>query len=106
MDTKGNKAQGRSKRTARGAGREKDPSQKARESSQSTGEAGAESSPSEDTTGIRLMDDLETKFLTHEAVCAERWKETILRIKRIEAILIGSAGAIILLLINIAFRGH
>lgn len=36
---------------------------------------------------------------THEAVCAERWKETILRIKRIEHILIGQAAAIILLLL-------
>ena len=27
---------------------------------------------------------------THEAVCAERWKETILRIKRIETIMIGT----------------
>jgi len=52
------------------------------------------------------MDSLETKFTTHEAVCSERWRETILRIKRIEAILIGSAGAIILLLINIAFMKH
>jgi len=52
------------------------------------------------------MDSLDTRFATHEAVCAERWKETILRIKRIEAILIGSAGAIILLLINIALKSH
>ena len=52
------------------------------------------------------MDDLETKFVTHEAVCAERWKETILRIKRIEAILIGSAGAIILLLLGIVTKSH
>jgi hypothetical protein len=29
---------------------------------------------------------------THEAVCAERWKETILRIRRLEHILIGGAG--------------
>jgi len=36
---------------------------------------------------------------THEAVCSERWKETILRIKRIEHILIGQAAAIILLLL-------
>jgi hypothetical protein len=47
------------------------------------------------------MDDLETKFVTHEAVCAERWKETILRIKRIESIGIACAGAIILLLIHL-----
>ena len=50
------------------------------------------------------MEDLEKKFMTHEAVCAERWTETITRIKRIEAILIGSAGAIILLLLNIVVK--
>ncbi len=38
---------------------------------------------------------------THEAVCAERWKETILRIKRIEHVLIGTAGTIIILLLGI-----
>ena len=36
---------------------------------------------------------------THEAVCAERWKETILRIKRLEHILIGQAAALIVLLV-------
>ena len=42
---------------------------------------------------------------THEAVCAERWKETILRIKRIEHIMIGTAGTIILLLVGIIVSG-
>ena len=42
---------------------------------------------------------------THEAVCAERWKETILRIKRIEHVLIGTAGTIIVLLIGIIVNG-
>jgi hypothetical protein len=42
---------------------------------------------------------------THEAVCAERWKETILRIKRIEAIMIGTAGTTILLLAGILANG-
>jgi hypothetical protein len=41
---------------------------------------------------------------THEAVCAERWKETILRIKRIEHIMIGTAGTIIILLIGLLVR--
>lgn len=36
---------------------------------------------------------------THEAVCSERWKETILRIKRLEHILIGQAAAVILMLL-------
>ena len=41
---------------------------------------------------------------THEAVCAERWKETILRIKRIEHIMIGTAGTIIVLLIGLIVK--
>jgi len=39
-----------------------------------------------------------------EVQLEERWKETILRIKRIEAILIGVAGTIIVLLANIVWR--
>ena len=42
---------------------------------------------------------------THEAVCAERWRETILRIKRIEAIMIGTAGTTIVLLLGIIVSG-
>ena len=42
---------------------------------------------------------------THAAVCAERFKETILRIKRIEHIMIGTAGATILLLLSVVMRG-
>jgi hypothetical protein len=42
--------------------------------------------------------NLETRLSVHEAVCAERWTETILRIKRLEAILIACAGGIILTL--------
>ena len=48
--------------------------------------------------------DLEAKFMTHEAVCSERWKETILRIKRIESIGITCAGAIILLLLHLVTK--
>jgi hypothetical protein len=42
---------------------------------------------------------------THEAVCAERWIETIARIKRIENIMIGSAGTTIVLLLTMLLRG-
>jgi hypothetical protein len=42
---------------------------------------------------------------THEAVCSERWKETILRIKRIEHIMIGTAGTTIVLLIGLIVNG-
>jgi len=41
---------------------------------------------------------------THEAVCSERWKETIERIKRLEMILIGSAGALIVLMAGMLWK--
>lgn len=47
----------------------------------------------EDEAGARLS--------VHEAVCAERHKAIGSRLLRIETILIGSAGATILLLLNI-----
>lgn len=49
-------------------------------------------------------DNINLRLTTHEAVCAERWRETIVRIKRIEALMIGSAAGIIGLLFTIAFR--
>ena len=42
---------------------------------------------------------------THEPVSAERWKETLLRIKRIEHIMIGTAGTTIVLLLGIIING-
>jgi len=50
------------------------------------------------------VQSIKAELDTHEAVCAERWKETILRIKRIESILIAAAGTIILLLIGLLTR--
>lgn len=41
---------------------------------------------------------------THEAVCAERWRETIIRIKRLEAILIGTAATMIGSMAGIIFK--
>jgi hypothetical protein len=49
-------------------------------------------------------DDLNLRLSTHEAVCAERWRETILRIKRLEAVMICSAGGTIALLAAIVLR--
>ena len=48
--------------------------------------------------------EVEARFETHEAVCAERWKETIERIKRLEVILISSAGAVILLMAGMLWK--
>jgi len=47
---------------------------------------------------------MDTRLSVHEAVCAERWKETILRIKRIETIGIACAGSIILLLLHLVTK--
>ena len=49
-------------------------------------------------------DDLNLRLSTHEAVCAERWRETIMRIKRLENVSITVAGAIIMLLIGIILK--
>tara|TARA_R100001163_G_C4994938_1_gene146161 strand:- start:294 stop:455 length:162 start_codon:yes stop_codon:yes gene_type:complete len=48
--------------------------------------------------------EVKAQIDTHEAVCAERWKETILRIKRIEHIMIGTAGTTIILLVGVLLR--
>ena len=48
--------------------------------------------------------EVKAKLDTHEAVCAERWKETILRIKRIEHIMIATAGTMILMMIGLLVR--
>ena len=48
--------------------------------------------------------DIDTRLSTHEAVCAERWKETIERIKRLELIMITSAGAVMLLMAGMLWK--
>ena len=48
--------------------------------------------------------DLNLRFSTHEAVCAERWTETISRIKRLEVIMASGAAGVIGLLCTIAFK--
>lgn len=50
------------------------------------------------------VQEVKAQVDTHEAVCAERWKETILRIKRIEHIMIGTSGTAIILLIGLLVR--
>jgi predicted nucleic acid-binding Zn ribbon protein len=48
--------------------------------------------------------EVKAQIDTHEAICSERWRETITRIKRIEALMIGAAGTIILLLVSIIIK--
>ena len=41
---------------------------------------------------------------THEAVCAERWTETIERIKRLEVFVITGVGSILAVLLSMVFE--
>lgn len=50
------------------------------------------------------MNEIEAKLMTHEAVCAERYAGINARLKRLEQILIGSAGFIIVLLIGVVLK--
>jgi|TARA_R100001460_G_scaffold81081_1_gene122005 hypothetical protein len=50
------------------------------------------------------LEELSRRLTVVEVQLEERWKETILRIKRIEAILIGGAGTIIVLLASMLWR--
>jgi hypothetical protein len=50
--------------------------------------------------------EVEARLSTHEAVCATRYEGINARLKRLEQILIGSAGAIILLLLSLALKMH
>jgi len=49
-------------------------------------------------------DKVAAQLDTHEAVCAERYLGINARLKRLELILFGSAGALILLLLNITLK--
>ena len=50
------------------------------------------------------VDELDARMIRVEVQLEERWKETILRIKRIESILIGTAGATIALLLTMMYN--
>jgi predicted nucleic acid-binding Zn ribbon protein len=48
--------------------------------------------------------EVKSQIDTHEAVCAERWRETITRIKRLEHIMIITAGMMIVMLLELLLR--
>lgn len=50
------------------------------------------------------LNSLDKRVVKIETQLEERWKEAILRIKRIEKIIFGTAGAIILMLVSILTR--
>ena len=51
-----------------------------------------------------MVTNVETKLSVHEAVCAERYAGINARLKRLETILIASAGAIIILLAGLVAK--
>jgi hypothetical protein len=53
---------------------------------------------------VATINELEARLNTHEEVCAVRYEGIHARLKRLETILIGSAGAIILLLLSLVTR--
>jgi hypothetical protein len=53
-----------------------------------------------------LIDETRAKLNTHEAVCEIRYESICARLKRIETILIASAGFIVASLAAIAFKIH
>jgi len=53
---------------------------------------------------VNKVSNVQAQLDTHEAVCAERWRETILRIKRIESIMIGVAGTMIIFMATIIYK--
>ena len=53
---------------------------------------------------IDLVDKNEAALSAHEAVCAERYTGINARLKRLEQILIGSAGFIIAILLSLVLK--
>ena len=58
-----------------------------------------------ETTDL-LIDNTEARLNTHEAVCELRYDSICARLKRIEQILVASAGFIVAALVSIAFKLH
>lgn len=50
------------------------------------------------------QDEIDMRLSVHEAVCAERYAGINARLKRLETILIASAGAIIMLLLGLVTK--
>lgn len=53
---------------------------------------------------MQPINDLDRRVTVMEVQMEERWKEAILRIKRIEFIMITGAGSVIVLLAGIAWK--
>jgi hypothetical protein len=54
--------------------------------------------------GMDKVEQVDSRLSTHEEVCALRYEAINARLKRLEGILMASAGAIILLLLSIVLK--
>ena len=57
-----------------------------------------------DEVMMTTANEVEARLMTHEEVCSIRYDGINARLKRIEHILIGAAGAIILLLLSLVLK--
>jgi len=55
---------------------------------------------------MATANEVEARLTTHEEVCAVRYDGINARLKRLEQILIGSAGFIIVLLLGLVLKVH
>jgi hypothetical protein len=53
----------------------------------------------------KKLTPIESKLATHEAVCSDRYLSICARLKRLETIVMSTAGMIILLLLGMVYRG-
>ncbi len=51
------------------------------------------------------VQELQAKIDKHEEICSIRWAEILGRVKRLELIILGSAGTIIIMLGNLLLKG-
>ena len=51
-----------------------------------------------------IVNDIDKRLTTHEAVCAERYNGLLSRLKRLETIMIGACGFIIVLLLSLVLK--
>jgi predicted nucleic acid-binding Zn ribbon protein len=48
--------------------------------------------------------EVKAQIDTHEAVCAERWKETLSRLRRLEQIMIGTTATMLVMMAGLLLR--
>jgi hypothetical protein len=53
---------------------------------------------------MKKIDLVDAELQTHEAVCAERYTTICSRLKRLEVVVMSTAGTIIILLLSVVYR--